>query len=175
MFRDTLILLILREFLNDINICFYIKDKIDTLEEIDSHIIHYELSKSYCQDIKLLYTGFFKTALFENIKFDYQDNLEPGYSYYSIKPLTPCGNLVDWNLIPPTKLSLIKYMKEYKYKRNGIYLINAVRKNYPEKFINRLVQKRNRYAHYDLLYSNYYDSSISLWFDYEQLKIINFN
>ena len=158
MFRDTLILLILKEFLNDINICLYIKGEIDRSEVNDSHIIYNMRSKYYLQDIKLLYPGLFKTALFTNIKFDSQDDLEPGYSYYTIKPLTHCGDL------------------SVPYKRDGVFLINSLRKKYTDLFISRVIKKRNRYSHYDLLYSRQPDRCvISLWFDFEMNEIISFS
>ena len=175
MFRDNLILLILKEFLNDINLCFYIKKKIDYSEEIDSHIIHYKLSKSYCQDIKLLYPGFFKTAIFSNIKFDDQDNIEPGWSFYKIKPLTSYEYSIDWNTIPPSKLSYNKYVNKSKYKKNGIYIINSLHKKYPDKIIIKLIKKRNRYAHYDFIYSHINSPKpISIWYDYETNSISDF-
>ena len=117
MYRDTLILLILKEIFQDP----YLVNTIYNIVLNDEILLYLSLhdmkTKNLREDIQMIYPGFIKTALFENIRFDDQDDLEPGYSFYSVKPLTDCGYLINYNMTPPIKFPICEYSdykKEYK-------------------------------------------------------------
>lgn len=170
MYRDTLILLILKEIFKDP----YITNKIYNLvldEELNEMLlIHKIKSNNYKEDIQLLYPGFLRTALFENMRFTVEDDLEPGYSFYAIQPLTDCG------------INIIYDNNHFKYdihvfdkhkNTSGIVLLNNIRKKYSltefgKNQIKILLLKRNIYAEHDL--NN--KSKISLWYDFEN-KVFN--
>lgn len=167
MYRDTIILLVLKEIFQDpylVNIIFNIIHN----DEIYSESIFHKI-KTNClrEDIQMLYPGFIKTALFENIRFDIHDDLEPGYSFYSVKPLTDCGYLLDYNMNPPFKYSICEY-SDYKKNYNTVNLLNHMRQKYSlsgfgKDKIKLILKKRKRYANNEL--NNFPKSSI--WYDFE--------
>ena len=79
------------------------------------------------EDIQMLYPGFMKTALFENTRFNMEDDLEPGYSFYILKPLTDCGYVVNYIMTPPVKFNICEYT-DYKKDYNTVNLLNEMRK-----------------------------------------------
>lgn len=174
MYRDSLILLILKEIFKDpylVNIIYNIYEK-DEIHRMS--IIHKIKSNNFKQDIKLLYPGFIKTALFENFRFDTNDNIDPGFSVYTIRPLTNCGYLLNYNHIIPYKYS-ISHDSSYRKGYNGVTLVNDYRSKYPvTKFgINEfeiLINRRNKYSYNEL----YNKSKKSVWYDFENEMFSSF-
>lgn len=165
MYRDTLILLILKEIFKDPYLVNTIYHIIENDEINEMLLIHKGKSNNYKEDIQLLYPGLLRTAFFENIRYTIEDDLEPGYSFYAIQPLTDCGTKIYYE------------NDEFRYdiseinKHNntsGIVLLNNMRKKYSltifgKKKIETLLLKRNIYAKHDL----YDKSKISIWYDFE--------
>tara|TARA_A100001015_G_C14944976_1_gene694261 strand:- start:184 stop:699 length:516 start_codon:yes stop_codon:yes gene_type:complete len=164
MYHDTLVLLVLKEIFKDPYLVNYIYNIFEKEEIYLMNILHKIKFNDTKEDIKLLYPGFMKTALFENIRFNEQDDIEPGYSFYTIKPLINCGNYYNnYGEILP----ICKY-RDIKKNYNGVKLLNDVRKKYSINEYGRenlriLIKKRNRYALYE-----YIDRpGISVWYDFE--------
>ena len=160
MYRDTLIQLILKEFLSDIYLCRYLFDIIITLEKNDSLPFHQIKLKPSLYDIKLFYPGFLKTALFERFIYDENQCLEPGYTVYSIQPLTKCGHFVIWNQTPPERIT--DY--EDPIDSSGIFIVNHLDRT-DSKMIQYLNKKVNDYVKQG--------SIISLWYDFENQEFSN--
>ena len=173
MYRDTLILLILKEIFYDpylINIIYNIVLNDEILLYLDSHVAK---SVYLMEDIQIMYPGFIKTALFENIRFDSQDDLEPGYSFYGVKPLTDCGYLINYNVTPPLKFPICEY-SNYKKNTNAVTLINDVRKKYPLTKIGRekiksIFHKRDIYIKCE----SKNKEVTSIWYDFENKIFTN--
>jgi len=165
MYRDTLILLILKEIFKDPYLVNTIYHIIENDEINEMLLIHKGKSNNYKEDIQLLYPGLLRTAFFENIRYTIEDDLEPGYSFYQIKPLTDCGNKIYYDNYP------FRYnIPEINKHKNtsGIVLLNQMRRKYAftifgKNKIKTLLHKRNIYADNDL----YNKSKISLWYDFE--------
>ena len=166
MYRDILISLILKEYINDIFLCNYIKNYIFDLEIKDNIIIHKSKYYNTLQDIKLLYPSLLKTAIFENFRFDEYSNLDPGWCFYTIKPLLNCGKFMNWCSNPPKQILNNQILKEHEIKGNGIILINEVRKNYSNKDINNLIEKTDKYK-------IEFNESITIWYDFHTKKFTN--
>ena len=165
MYRDTLILLILKEIFKDPYLVNTIYHIIENDEINEMLLIHKGKSNNYKEDIQLLYPGLLRTAFFENIRYTIEDDLEPGYSFYQIKPLTDCGTKIYYDNFP------FRYnIHEINKHKNtsGIVLLNQMRRKYAftifgKNKIKTLLLKRNIYAKHDL----YNKSKISLWYDFE--------
>jgi hypothetical protein len=160
MYRDTLIQLILKEFLSDIYLCRYLFDIITTLEKNDSFPFHQIKLKPSLYDIKLFYPGFLKTALFERFIYDENQCLDPGYTVYSIQPLTKCGHFVIWNSLPPERIT--DY--EDPIDSSGIFIVNHLDRT-DSKMIQYLNKKVNDFVKQG--------SIISLWYDFENQEFSN--
>lgn len=165
MYRDTLVLLILKEIFKDpylVNTIYRIIEK-DEIKQMS--ILHDIKSKNYKEDIQLLYPGLLRTAFFENIRYTIEDDLEPGYSFFAVKPLTDCGITINYDNYP-FRYNIPEINKHKD--SNGLSLLNNMRKKYSltifgKNKIETLLIKRNIYAKHDL----YDKSKISLWYDFE--------
>ena len=165
MYHDTLILLILKEIFKDPYLVNTIYHIIENDEINEMLLIHKGKSNNYKEDIQLLYPGILRTAFFENIRYTIEDDLEPGYSFYQIKPLTDCGITINYDNYP------FRYnIPEINKHKNtsGIVLLNQMRRKYAftifgKNKIKTLLHKRYIYAYNDL----YDKSKISIWYDFE--------
>jgi len=164
MYRDTLILLILKEIFHDPYLVNHIYHILENDEMSYMYILHDIKSKNYKEDIQFFYPGLLRTAFFENIRYTIEDDLEPGYSFYAIKPLTDCGITINYDNFP------FNYdIPENKHKNtSGIVLLNNMRKKYTltefgKNKIETLLLNRNIHAKHDL----YDKPKISLWYDFE--------
>ena len=164
MYHDTLILLVLKELFKDPYLVNYIYNIFEKEEIYLMSILHKIKFNNTKEDIQMLYPGFMKTAIFENIRFNENDDLEPGYSFYTIKPLVNCGYYYNnfGEILP-----ICKY-RDTKKNYNGVKLLNDIRKKYSITEYGRdnlrlLIKKRNRYVLYE-----YIDRpGISVWYDFE--------
>lgn len=165
MYRDTFILLILKEIFHDSYLVNHLYNLVLNEEINEMLLIHEKKSKNYKEDIQLLYPGLLRTAFFENIRYNIADDLEPGYSFYAIQPLTDCGTKIYY------ENDGFRYdISEINNHKNtsGIVLLNNMRKKYSftefgKNQIKILLYKRNIYAENEL--NN--KSKISLWYDFE--------
>lgn len=170
MYRDTLILLILKEIFHDPYLVNHLYNLVLNEEINEMLLMHKKKSNNYKEDIQLLYPGLLRTALFENIRYNIEDDLDPGYSFYAIHPLTDCGiNIIYDNNHFRYDVHVINKHKN----TNGIVLLNNIRKKYSltefgKNQIKILLLKRNIYADHEL----YNKSKISLWYDFEN-KVFN--
>ena len=166
MYRNILVLLVLKEFFKDpylVNFIYNIYEKDEIYLMSILHKIKFNDTK---EDIQMLYPGFIKTALFENIRFDTDDELEPGYSVYSLKPLTDCGYLIDYIMTPPLKFPICEYT-DYKKNYNSVKLLNDMRKDlsyFNKDKIKLFLKKRKRYTNNEL--NNL--PLLSVWYDFER-------
>lgn len=169
MYRDLLILLVLKEFLNDINLCKIISNLVICKEYQLDIKNHKKLSKDYLIKIDLLYQGFFKTALFNNMKFDYyysQNDL--GFSIYNIKPLLSCGKYIDWRNYSPKENNYHIHCQRNpndNTKNNGILLVNRLSKKNND-LINRI--------HLKLVTYKEGNNKLAVWYDFETDMFLNF-
>lgn len=164
MYLDTLVLLVLKEIFKDPYLMNYIYNIYEKDEIYLMSILHKIKSSDFRDDIKLLYPDFIKTSIFENIRFNTEDDLEPGYSSYSVKPLVNCGYYYNnfGEILPICKYSDTK--KNY----NGVKLLNDIRKKYSiteygRDKIKLILKKRNRYLNNEL--NNL--SKLSIWYDFK--------
>lgn len=166
MYRDTYIKLVLKEFLNDPYLVRFIYQILDNVEIIEAKDKSSKISEPLRNDIQLLYPGLIKTALFETSKFTIDNDLDPGYSFYNVKSLTPCGYVVEWNHYPPSqyKISIHDVNRKRKRKTNSISIINHIHKKNDQDFINKLLKKRNRYHKAELIGKK---PGTALWYDFE--------
>ena len=171
MYRDTLVFLILKEIFKDPYLVNHIYKIIENEEIYNSSKNHKIKSQKFKEDIQLLYPGLLRTAFFENIRYTIEGDLEPGYSFYAIKPLTDCGITINYDNFP------FRYDISEKNKHkgsNGIVLVNNMRKKYSltefgKNKIEILLYKRNIHAKHDL----YDKPKISLWYDFENKVFTN--
>lgn len=174
MYRDTLILLVLKEIFKDPYLVNTIYNIVLNGEIYIDSIFHKIKSNWLREDIQLLYPGFMKTALFENVHFDNNDNIDPGFCVYTIRPLTDCGYLLNYDDIIPYKYS-ISYDSSYRGGYNGVKLINNSRRKYSitnsckNKFAI-LINRRNKYSYNEL----YNFSKKSIWYDFENKVFSSF-
>ena len=90
-------------------------------------ILHKIKTNRLREDINLLYPDFIKTCIFETIRFDIEDYIDPGYTCYEIKSLTDCGSITNYEILPPiTEYSEYNNYKDY----NRVKLINTIRRKY---------------------------------------------
>ena len=167
MYLDTLVLLVLKEIFKDPYLMNYIYNIYEKDEIYLMSILHKIKSSDFRDDIKLLYPDFIKTSIFENIRFNTEDDLEPGYSSYSVKPLTECGYIINYSITPPLKKPICEY-SDYKKNYKGVKLLNDMRKKYSiteygRDKIKLILKKRNRYLNNEL--NNL--SKLSIWYDFK--------
>ncbi len=166
MYHDTLVLLVLKEIFKDPYLMNYIYHIYEKDEIYLMNILHNIKFNDTKEDIQMLYPGFMKTALFENTRFNMEDDLEPGYSFYFLKPLTDCGYVVNYIMTPPVKFNICEYT-DYKKDYNTVKLLNDMRKYHSSYFnkdkIKLLLKKRKRYSTNEL--KNL--PLLSVWYDFE--------
>lgn len=172
MFRDTYIKLILKELLNDPSLSNIIYQIVLDLEIIDSQNIHKRLSKNYKDGILLLYPKFLKTAIFENIQYNNQDEIDPGFTFYTVDPLISCGYNINWLITPPLKYISPQLLNPPKKSKRGIDIINKIQKKYSSEIILKLIKKRNRHHSYEL-HNEKYGIGKGLWYDFDNHIFIN--
>tara|TARA_Y100001970_G_scaffold290875_1_gene426072 strand:+ start:576 stop:1103 length:528 start_codon:yes stop_codon:yes gene_type:complete len=165
MYRDNLIKLILKEILKDIYLVNHVYKILVEDEMYLMSILHKEKTNYLREDIKILYPGLIKTALFSNIRFDNQGDLDPGYSFYTVKPLTSCGYIVDYDMVPPIKTLISEYNK-YNKNYNSVNLINRLRKKKSKKkrYQLNIITKKSDELH---RLENSGEKGLSLWYDFE--------
>jgi len=158
--RDIFILLILREFLSDSNLCKIISNFIIDKEYKLNLVNHQKSAKHYMNDITLFYPGFLKMAIFERFRFDELLNHDPGYIIYDINPVRKYGYYINWDLIPP-----IKY-KQYEdpIDTRGIIIINRLHKK-DKQIIQKIYNKIKPYRDPG--------NHISVWYDFESDMFFN--
>ena len=165
MYSDTLILLILKEIFKDPYLVNYIYNIFEKEEIYLMSILHKIKPYDLRNDIQLLYPGFMKTAIFENIRFNEYGEIDPGYSVYTIRPLTDCGYLLNYDNIIPYKYSICEY-RDYKKDYNSVHSLNDMRKDlayFNKDKIKLFLKKRNRYANNELKNQ----PVLSIWYDFE--------
>ena len=165
MYRDIFIKLILKEIFKDPYLANTIYNLVLNEEIYISSILHKIKSNNLIEDIQILYPGFIKTSIFENIKFDEEDDIEPGFSTYTIKPLIPCGYIMNYNERIPIRFPIYEYTN-YKNDFNGVNLINNIREKNNKQLKNRIkiiLHKQRIFAVKDL--KDGYKSH--LWYDFE--------
>ena len=165
MYRDTLIKLILREIFKDPYLVNNIYNLVLNEEIYISSILHKIKTNNLREDIQILYPGFIKTSIFENIRFNEEDDIEPGFSTYIIKPLIPCGYIMNYNGKIPIRFPICEYTN-YKKDFNGVKLINDIRKENNKQWKNRIkiiLRKQRIFAVNDLKD----DYKSHLWYDFE--------
>lgn len=146
--RDLLILLILKEFLNDINLCKIISNLVIDKEYSINKILHNLKYKKILLNIELLYPRYFKTATFHRFDVNNININVDGYSIYNIHPLKNSGNHLFNN-------------KKY----NGILLLNRLNKKNPD-LIMRIYNKLQKYKNGI--------NKLSVWYDFENDMFLNF-
>jgi len=159
MHRDTYIKLILKEFLKDPYLVSFIYQTLDNIEINDAKDKTRTASFYLRNDIQLLYPGLIKTAIFETIKYDDNDDLEPGYSFYDVKPLYNIKSLMTTPTI---------YLNG---KLNSITIMNN--HTHDTKLMKNLLKKRNRYHKNETLYGDGEGVIKGLWYDFENKEYIN--
>uniref|UniRef100_A0A6C0FHA6 Uncharacterized protein n=1 Tax=viral metagenome TaxID=1070528 RepID=A0A6C0FHA6_9ZZZZ len=162
MYRDTLILLVLKEIFKDPYLVNYIHDIVEGDEVNISFTRHKKKTEMVREDIQILYPGFMRTAIFENMRFNIDDDLEPGYSFYKINPLIPCGYLMNYDKNVPERFPICHY-SDFNTDYNGVKIVNDVRKKSKYLRSKIILNRRNEYANLELQQ----ERPISLWYDYE--------
>ena len=162
MYRDTYIKLALIELLKDPYIANYIY-RILEKDEVDiSFKRHKKKTEMFREDIQILYPGFMRTAIFENVRFNGDDDLEPGYSFYKINPLIPCGYLMNYDKNVPERFPICHY-SDFNTDYNGVKIVNDIRKKSKYLRSKIILNRRNEYANLELQE----ERPISLWYDFE--------
>ena len=174
MFRDTYIKLILKEIVNDPSLSNLIYQIVRNLEIDDNREIHRESAIDYKGDIRLLYPGFLKTAIFENIHFDDEDDIDPGYTFYMIKPLTSCGYNIDWSGPKPIQYINPQLLNTPEKYRNGVTLVNLIREKYSDEELLKLIKRINRHHSYEL-HSERYGIGKGIWYNFYKKEFYNLN
>ncbi len=172
MCRDSLILLVLKEIFKDPYLVNYIYNIYEKDEIHFMSILHKIKTYDLRNDVQLLYPGFMKTALFENIHFDNNDNIDPGFCVYIVRPLTDCGYLLNYDDIIPYKYS-ISHDSSYRKGYNGVKLINDSRRKYSKNIDNKfniLINRRDKYVYNELCNK----SKKSIWYDFENEMFSSF-
>lgn len=128
MHRNIFIKLVLKEIFKDPYIVNMIYNIFEDEEIYLFFMRHKVKTEKLIEDIQLMYPLFMKTCIFENIRFDEDGDIDPGYTCYELRPLTDCGSITNYDLVPPFKLNLSKYNGYKGYNRLNI--INNMRKKY---------------------------------------------
>lgn len=170
MYRDTYIKLALIELLKDPYIAKYIYGMVEKDEINISFTRHKKKTEFFREDIQILYPGFMRTAIFENMRFNVDDDLEPGYSFYKIYPLIPCGYLMNYDKNVPEIFPICHY-SDFNTDYNGVKIVNDVRKKSKSLRSKIIVNRRNVYANLELQSKR----PISLWYDFETKIFSNLN
>ena len=174
MFRDTYIKLILKEIFNDPSLSNLIYQIFLNLEIDDNREIHRESAIDYKGDIRLLYPGFLKAAIFENIHFDDEGDIDPGYTFYMIKPLTSCGYNIDWSGPKPIQYINHQLLNTPEKYRNGVTLVNLIREKYSGEELIKLIKRINRHHSYEL-HSERYGIGKGIWYNFYKKEFYNLN
>ena len=103
-----------------------------------------------------------RTAIFENMRFNIDDDLEPGYSFYKINPLMPCGYLMNYDKNVPERFPICHY-SDFNTDYNGVKIVNDIRKKSKYLRSKIILNRRNEYANLELQE----ERPISLWYDFE--------
>lgn len=170
MHRDTYIKLSLIELLKDPYIAKYIYDMVEKDEVNISFIKHRNETEMVREDIQIMYPGFMRTAIFENVRFNGDDDLEPGYSFYKINPLIPCGYLMNYDKNVPERFPICHY-SDFNIDYNGVKIVNDIRKKSKYLRSKIIVNRRNIYANLELQDNR----PISIWYDFETKIFSNLN
>jgi len=159
--KDLLILLILKEYLSDKYLCKMISNLVIDSEMIETKKIHKFKYQDILFKIELLYPGYFKTAIFERFRFDYDYLGGDGYNIYNIHPLMNSGDLIKWDEEPPNKY----YKCEDSNNHNGVKILNRLSNKNPD-LVKRMYRKLLKYK----------DGSnkLSVWYDFENDMFLNF-
>ena len=153
-------LFVILPFLKDPELCIYF---MNILWECETFYLNLHRQKSiYRGDIKLLYYGFIKTALFETERLDDDDIINPGYSIYNIHPVLQCRNIIDWDCRPP----IVREKYHDTLDTRGINILNRLRKNNDKMIIYLLIKKYKQYMKNNR-------RKISVWYDCEHNEFIN--
>lgn len=163
MYRDIFIKLILKEIFKDPYLVNMIYNTVEDKEIYMLSILHKIKSNHLREDINLLYPDFMKSMIFENIRFDEEGDIDPGYTCYELRPLTDCGSITNYDLIPPFKLDLSNYNGYKGYNR--VNLINNMRKKYSLTIygIKKLEIIMNRLK----FFTTHSTIKVSLWYDFK--------
>lgn len=162
MYRDTYIKLFLIELLKDPYIAKYIYDMVEKDEVNISFKRHKKKTEMFREDIQILYPGFMRTAIFENVRFNGDDDLEPGYSFYKINPLIPCGYLMNYDKNVPERFPICHY-SDFNTDYNSVKIVNDSRKKSKYLRSKIILNRRNEYANLELQE----ERPISLWYYFE--------
>lgn len=163
MYRDIFIKLVLKEIFKDPYLVNMIYNLFLEKEIYLFSILHKIKSNHLMEDINLLYPEFMKTCIFENIRFNEEGDIDPGYTCYEIRPLTDCGSFTNYELVPPIiEHSEYNYYKDY----NRVKLINAMRYKYSLTIYGKKQFKNilNRLKNFQGI-DNW--NKISLWYDFK--------
>ena len=163
MHRDIFIKLVLKEIFKDPYLVNMIYNLFLDKEIYLFSVLHKIKTNHLREDIQLLYPEFMKTIIFENIRFDEEGDIDPGYTPYELRPLTDCGSITNYELLPPTtEKSEYNNYKDY----NRVKLINTIRYKYSltiygRKKIEIIMNRLKNFQDID----NW--NKISLWYDFE--------
>lgn len=163
MYRDIFIKLILKEIFKDPYLVNTIYNIVLDEEIYLFSILHKIKTNHLREDINLLYPDFIKTCIFETMRFDTEDYIDPGYTCYEIKSLTDCGSITNYEFLPPiTEYSEYNNYKDY----NRVRLINTMRRKYSltiygRKQIEIIMYRLKNFQNID----NW--NKISLWYDFK--------
>lgn len=160
--RDIFILLILKELLNDINLCKIISNLIIDTEKPICKRIHKLKYKNTLYSIDLLYPNFLKTGMLIGLEDYYFINNNSNYSIYNIYPLMHVGCFIKWNIEPPKKYKLNIHSKK---KYNGVLLVNRLIKKNPQ-LLTIIHQKCIRFKNGT--------NKLSVWYDFDNNMFLNF-
>ena len=170
MHRDKYIKLSLIELLKDPYIAKYIYDMVEKDEVNISSMKHRNETEMLREDIQILYPGFMRTAIFENMRFNVDDDLEPGYSFYTINPLIPCGYLMNYDKNVPERFPICHY-SDFNTDYNSVKIVNDIRKKSKYLRSKIILNGRNIYANLELQDNR----PISIWYDFETKIFSNLN
>jgi len=170
MHRDKYIKLSLIELLKDPYIAKYIYDMVEKDEVNISFMKHRNETEMLREDIQILYPGFMRTAIFENMRFNVDDDLEPGYSFYTINPLIPCGYLMNYDKNVPERFPICHY-SDFNTDYNSVKIVNDIRKKSKYLRSKIILNGRNIYANLELQDNR----PISIWYDFETKIFSNLN
>ena len=164
MYRDIFIKLILKEIFKDPYLINMIYNLLLEKEIYLFSVLHKIKTNHLREDINLLYPDFMKTCIFENIRFDEDGDIDPGYTCYEIKSLTNCGSITNYELLPPI---ISKYSDYNGYKDyNRVKLINTTRNKY-----SLTIYEKKQFENILNRLKNFQDidnwNKISLWYDFK--------
>ena len=166
MYRNIFIKLVLKEIFKDPYLVNVIYKTFENEEIYMLFNLHKIKTNHLREDINLLHPQFMKTCIFENIRFDEEGDIDPGYTCYELRPLTDCGSITNYDLIPPFKLDLSNYNGYKGYNR--VKLINDIRKKYSLTIYGR---KQIEIILHRLKIFRSIDNDrnrISLWYDFKK-------